>query len=191
MSKKVKILYGILGGEHSGKRLIRALRQAGFEIVQTASEADIILAHSAGCLWVPPRAPKQKVVLVDPPYWPEKTIRERAKVRARSNFRFYQHAYPLRIWLARNLWGVYYGIADFKRTMHIIRAIPAFDLERLTQSRPIVLVRNQYDDWLTSDLADLRRASPNLQLVTLPGDHDDFNYNPKPYVDLLQSLAKE
>jgi hypothetical protein len=188
MSLKVKILYGIFGGEHIGKRLRTALREAGYTPVTDTNEADVILAHSAGCFWLENTPAHQKLILIDPPYWPGKTIRQRAHDRARSNLRPLVHGYSLRYWIGRNLWGAYYALFDLKRNRRIMNYAEHYNLPDIIRDHTVLLVRNQHDDWLTPDLGHLKKVNPTLRIVELPGDHDDISQYPKRYVDLIQSL---
>lgn len=188
MSRKVKIAYGIFAGERNGRRLRRALRQAGYGITRKFGDADIIIAHSAGCFWLPPASKSQHYLLIDPPYWPGRAVGERARSRARTNFRFRTYGYPLRYWLARNLWGLYYAARDLPRTVRIVRFAAKYDLEAIVRGRNVTLVRNEHDDWLTPDLERLQTVNPQLRTVEMPGDHDHFSYHPEAYVHLLQSV---
>lgn len=181
----VKIQYGIFGGERLGKRLRKALHQAGYRVTKDAKQADIIIAHSAGCFWLPPANPRQQIILIDPPYWPGRTIRERAHARTQSNWHFYKRDYSLCRWLAKNLWGTFYAIFDHQRTRQITRFAPNYDLAADIRGRRVILVRNEHDDWLTNDLAPLRVIHPDLRVVHLPGDHEDWYHHPQRYVDLL------
>jgi len=190
MRQTVAILPGIVSGSHTTRGLRESLRKAGYTLTNNLTKADIILAHSAGCLWVPQTARHQKLVLVDPPYWPGKTIRERIRTRSRSNLHFREYGVSLPLWLGRQWWGVYYAILNPRRTRYILRHIAAYDLEHTIQSNEVVLVRNQQDDWLSPDLTRLQRLSPQLKVITVPGEHDDFNYHPERYVALLQSLGE-
>jgi len=69
--------------------------------------------------------------------------------------------------------------------------MPFYNLEAVVTTGSVLLVRNKHDDWLTPELGELQYRNPRLKIVQLPGDHDDFNYNPQTYVDLLQSEYKE
>lgn len=189
ISQKVVIIPGIVSGKHTTTRLRRALQHAGYTVVSCIADADIIMAHSAGCLWMSQASPNQWVVLVNPPYWPGKTIRDRVRSRGRTNFLFWRYGYPFHRWLIRNLWGVYYAVRSPRRNQYIIRNMDTFDLEQSIRGHRVLLVRNEHDDWLTPDLDKLQRDNPSLQIVRLPSDHDDFNYTPERYVHLLQSLT--
>jgi len=65
----VCILYGIFEGSWHGKRLRLALSNQGFGISDNSSEADIIIAHSGGCLLIPTDAKARLILLVGLPYW--------------------------------------------------------------------------------------------------------------------------
>jgi hypothetical protein len=139
-------------------------------------------------LWLPEPPSTQTFVLVNPPYWPGKTIGERAQARGRSNFQFWRHNIPFRQWFVRNLWGIYYSIREPLRTRYIMRHMANYDLEQTIRNHKVVLVRNGHDDWLTPQLDHLQKANPDLQIIHIPGDHDDSIYNPGRYVNLLQSV---
>lgn len=51
-------------------------------------------------------------------------------------------------------------------------------------NRQTIIVRNQDDDYSGKGLNEKLRFR-NLKFVELPGIHDDYYSNPKPYVDLL------
>jgi len=188
MSQKVKICYGVFSGERNGRRLRKALRSAGYAITKHTEEADIIIAHSAGCFWLPEAPSRQKLLLIDPVYWPGKTIKERIRHKARTNFRFRTYGYATRYWLAKNLWGVYYAVRDAARTTRIRQHAEQYDLEQIIRGHRALLVRNNDDAWLTPELGKLQKINPHLIIKHLPGEHDDWYFNPQPYVDLLQLL---
>ncbi len=187
--QSVKINYGIFGGERQGKRLRRELHKAGYTVTKNEAEADIIIAHSAGCFWLPQAPTSQTFVLIDPPYWPGKTIRERARSKGKSHWDFRTYRFPLYIWITHSLWGTYYAVRDLRRTLQIMRFAPQYDLSKIITNHKVVLIRNEGDDWLTPNLDELLRQHPGTSLHIVPGDHDDLYYHPERYVDLLQSVV--
>lgn len=187
MSRSVCIVPGIFSGAHTTAKMTRLLKNAGYTIAP-ARDADVLIAHSAGCLWVQNIKPNQMLVLVNPPYWPGRSITQRSRARWYSNLQFHSRGIPFRRWIIRNMWGVYYTLHSPLRTAYIIRNMGLYDLTHVVAGRRVVLVRNALDDWLTPDCTELTQANPGLTFVTLPGDHDDFNYHPETYVRLLQSL---
>jgi hypothetical protein len=185
---KVAIQYGIASGDRQGTRLRKALRDKGYEIVGQASEADIIIGHSAGCFWLPAAPTHQKLLLINPPYWPGKTVARRSKDRLKTNLQFRKYRYSFGLWFKRNLWGIIYALQDIGHTRDIIRHAQVYDLETIIHNHQAVLVRNDDDDWLTDDLTRVSKANPSLVIVRLPGDHEDCFYHPEAYVELLRTL---
>jgi hypothetical protein len=168
MSITVKIQYGVFEGERTGARLKRAIKRAGFSITKSLG---------------------QKIILVDPPYWPGRTTRDRAKSLSKTTIRFREYGYLFRYWLISILWNIYYSIRDLKRVLRIFNHAQYYDLPSIIQGRNVILVRNEYDDWLTPDLDELQRDNPSLRIVQMAGDHNDIIHNPIGYVSLIQSIV--
>lgn len=189
MPKKVQIIYGVFSGGALGGRLRKELRESGFSITKKRHDADIIVAHSAGCFWLEDTRPDQLLVLIDPPYWPGRTVKERAKEKSHANFHYRRYDYAHHLWLIRNLLGIYYAIRDMKRSIRIAKHVKGYDLPAVIMDKSAVIVRNELDAWCTPDLEPLKKVNPTLQIITLPGEHDDWYFNPKPYARLLQSLV--
>jgi len=55
-------------------------------------------------------------------------------------------------------------------------------------TQPQIIIRNQHDAYCSPEVFDIAFNGPRT-FITFPGQHDDCWDNPKPYVDLLQSLA--
>jgi len=189
MAAKVAIKYGIFTGKHVGKKFRRALVAHGYTPVDDISAADIIIGHSAGCFWLERTKPNQKLVLIDPPYWPGKTAKQRAKSRTNSHLHYRKNGFPLHYWIRRTWWGLYYAVIDVPRNRKIVRYADSFDLKQVIEGRSVVLIRNQNDDWLTSNLKDLAAINPAMKIVHIPGDHDDCWFNPKPYIKAINELT--
>ena len=52
--------------------------------------------------------------------------------------------------------------------------------------RKVILVRNREDRYTTPDIKEIAKKYPNIKFVELPGLHEDYYENPKPYIDLLK-----
>jgi hypothetical protein len=187
---RVAIQHGFASGKRQSIQLQKELRAKGYAVVSQALDADIIIAHSAGCFWLPAAPTHQRILLIDPPYWPGKSVRQRSSDRLRRNFQFRKYNYGFNLWLKRNLWGIFYSLRDLKYTWDIIKHAQQYDLAAIIHSHQAILVRNDDDDWLTSDLTGISKANPNLTIVRLPGDHDDCYYHPEAYVKLLASFTE-
>lgn len=186
---KVAIRYGVVCGPAHGKRFRAELQKAGYKYVKRLEEADIIVAHSAGCFWLPEAPTKQRLLMIDPPYWPGRSIGERAWRRLRTSVQFRKYGYSFFYWLEHYLWYFFYSVKDAPRTWRIIKTAPKYDLALKVKNQRAILVRNDDDDWLSPDLDSLRIINPHLIIKKLPGEHEDCWHNPKPYVKLLQLLV--
>ncbi|HET6924775.1 MAG TPA: alpha/beta hydrolase [Candidatus Saccharimonadales bacterium] len=186
--KTVAIIFGFTEGEWHGKRFRRHLREAGYEVIKKAADADIIIAHSGGCYYVPrDLTTTQQVMLIDPPYWPARTIVRRGnnmllhmtlQVRP-GNEPFYQvHK------TARN---IAYLVRHARTNLAMMRHARVFNLADNIAHPHTILVHNEEDPWLTPDLAHLKRINPYLRIHHLPGGHDDCWWHPEHYINLLQS----
>jgi hypothetical protein len=187
--KKVHIIFGVLSGDVLGRRLRKELRAAGFNIARKRDQADIILAHSAGCFWLEDARPDQLLVLVDPPYWPGRTVKDRAKEKSDANFRYRRYGYSHHLWLNKNAWGLYYAVRDMKRTIRIAKHVKDYYLPGVIRDKQAVIVRNEQDAWCTPDLEPLKNDNSKLKIIEVPGEHDDLFFNPKRYAELLQSIT--
>ena len=70
----VAVIPGFGEGAWHQKRLLNAFEKLGYIAEADAAQADIIIAHSAGCFYLPKVRPQQQVVLIGPPYWPGRSV---------------------------------------------------------------------------------------------------------------------
>lgn len=185
MSLRVKIIYGFTEGEWHGKKFRRLLREQGHTIVKDASTADIIIAHSGGCYNMPTPRKEQRVMLINPPYWPGKSLKERggnmikhlaSSVRP-GNQPFYQ--------LHKTSRNAVYLIRHQRTNKEMLLRAQTYNLAEQISHPHIILVRNYDDPWLTPDLAHLKAINPKLIIRSLSGGHDDCWLHPEPYINLL------
>jgi hypothetical protein len=188
--QRVAIIPGVATGWKPWRHFAACLQQAGYKIVRDSEEADIIIAHSAGCFWLPQGPTHQRLLLIDPPYWPGRSVRQRTLSRLKSNANFRAHGYSFVWWLWRNLWGAYTAARELNHTRDILRHVRVFDLDATLTNHVAILVRNHHDDWLTSDLEPLAQRHPQLTIVQLPGDHEDCMHHPQAYIKLLELFKK-
>jgi len=189
VSKKVAILYGVLGGTLRSRRFRQELRLAGYSVVSKVSDADIVIAHSAGNFSLPQVMAGKKLLLIDPPYWPEKTVRERMRNRMRRHTQSHQlYGYSRWYVIKFNLVSWFYMLTNPLRQWRIYKYAHVFNLPDVLHDQQGILVRNEDDDWLTPEAHVILHENPNIKLVTMPNDHDHLWYNPRPYVELLKQL---
>jgi hypothetical protein len=183
----VAILPGFSEGYWHTKRLRRALKRAGFSHSLSPSEADIVIAHSAGCYVVPPLRDEQLLVLINPTYWPGKSLGSRGSTMTwqilqavrPGNQPFYQ--------LHKTAHNILNLVRNPRSHLALAAKASSFDLEQVVTHSKTIIIRNQSDPWLTPHLDHLTQINPGLSITTLPGGHDDCWQHPEPYVNLLQS----
>ncbi|HEY1064394.1 MAG TPA: hypothetical protein VGE30_03840 [Candidatus Saccharimonadales bacterium] len=189
MASKVALQYGVLTGERVGRPFIAALQKAGFEITSRPESADIIIGHSGGCFWLPQAPTKQKLLLINPPFWPGRTVKSRIIRRTLTYFMFWRHGYTLPRWLWRSGWGIYYGITELPRHHALGKQSSRYRLEAIIERHTALIIRNTADDWLTPNYKQLLNKHQGLSFAELPGDHDNCWINPEPYVRALKSFV--
>jgi hypothetical protein len=188
MSKSVALIYGFAEGPLHGKKFTRALQTSGYEVVNNPAEADIVITHSAGCYYVPFLHNHQRILLINPTYWPGKSRRKRAIARIRFDL---LHILPTRqgpYFLHKTMWNLFYAVTDSARNRDIIHRSGRYLLQASLDHHRTAIVRNTADPWLTPDVEHLRKAHPKVQIFHVPGDHDDCWLHPERYISLLQSL---
>lgn len=190
MATKVALQYGVLTGQKVIRPLLRALENASFSIVQEPKEADIIIGHSGGCFWLPQAPTSQRLVLINPPYWPGRSVKSRIVSRTARYFTFWKYGYSVRAWLWRSWWGIYYGLTELPRHRILGRESPNYQLEAMISNHQALIIRNTHDDWLTPQYAELLKEHPGLRFFEVPGDHDNCWINPEPYVTAIQEFAE-
>lgn len=183
------ISYGILGGERSMRRFIQALAQQGIQAIADPTKADILIAYSAGCFWVPKPTKNQRLILVNPPYWPGRSLLNRAWQRAFSNAHPKQYGYTWRAWATRQLWALYYTPRDVLQAGRIILAARHYDLATVVQEQPAAILRSQHDDWLTPEYAQLKKLNKHTICIDAPGDHDAITYLAHDYAKIIKKVA--
>jgi hypothetical protein len=166
------ILYGLNEGPGIGKQFEHACVQAGLRITEEPAVADIIFAHSGGCLLIPPTNQAETVVLVGIPYWPGRP---------------WLFATVIKVW---HEWIAYRKqhqryTADIAAAWRMLLNLSPSKPWNSTQRQ--FVVRNRSDAYCCPEIFTINFRGPR-SFVSLPGQHDDCWLHPKPYIDLIQSL---
>ena len=179
---KLAILYGFCEGSQTGKRFEASARQAGFEIVKDARTADVIVAHSGGCYLVPEKNSATKILLVGPSCWPGKPLPMAFLQKFYRDFKAHSQDDALRFWCHKTLWNSVY-VWNVWANWRMLLAMKLF-MYRQFDPATAVIVRNANDTFVTPNVANLPFAS-NIQIVNLPGEHDDLWTYPEKYINLM------
>lgn len=192
MSKhKICIIYGFAEGRALGKALRREINNQNFIITNRASKADIILAHSGGCLLVPNNNQAKVIILLNPPYWPHKKIMLSAKQRAVRDLNYHkQNGLYFKKWAIQTFHHIKYILLFIPKTlrMYLSHKKTKFPIPREGQS--IMILRNEHDPFCSPNIASELPQAKFYQFKQLPGEHDDIWHHPKPYVDIVRQMLK-
>ncbi len=176
---KVYISTGWPEGRWHTKKLVNSLLKHNFEITSHLFEADIVIAHSGGCLMLSSLKKAKLILLIDLPYWPEKTLlRSVSDKVALEDKDVY--------WLKKTLFHVFYGIVYIPRWISMFRNYKNFKLDDLNDIK-VVLVHNEQDAFMNHKASKQLAKGHGWDYVQFPGQHDNVWENPEPYIKLIQS----
>jgi len=184
--KTVAVLDGFAEGKWHSKKLRAELVNAGYTIAKDATKADIIIAHSGGCFYVPLNNTDQKVMLIGPPYWPDKSPARSMMEKIYLDMTYRMREQNFLYFLQKTQWNIIYLIADIPRALNIGKSVRLKKLVSLFNKSRVIVVRNKDDAWCMPDLKSAL-INEKATFYELPGEHDDCWIHPKAYVDLLQA----
>lgn len=187
--RSVYIAYGFSEGKWNSRRLRKAMRSFNFTPTNSLESADFVLAHSGGCIDLPPLREQQTLVLINPTYWPGKAKSDSASEVFHQNLhetlRGRQRLYHV-VKFFNFLWCF---VSDARRNMTMSKRVDEFNLAAAISHPRTLLIRNHGDPWLTADLSALQTANPNLKIHSLEGYHDDCWMNPAPYLKIMSESS--
>lgn len=175
---------GWAGGLQLSKQFRQALITAGFNITEPW-QADVLIAHSTACYDLPIKSPINLFFLIDPPYWPGKSIFNRAVEKKRIDSKMTNQAGGWTAVLKKTVWEGLYIFKKPKYTPLALKNNPSLDFLGPLKSKQVVLVRNKDDAFCSPDIQVALSGFPNVRYAVVPGGHDDYMTNPQPYIDLL------
>ena len=186
MAQSVAIIDGFAEGKWHHKILNEALMGAGYTIERDARKADIIIAHSAGCFFLPANFTDKKVLLIGPPFWPSKPLAVSMMQKIWRDFIAQIRKGNAGYWFLKTFWNIVYALSDIVHSMQIGRHARRQRFYEALQDSEVMLVRNQDDAWCTPDIESLLSGKAKIKYTQLPGEHDDCWTNPAPYIQLLK-----
>ena len=186
MSRTVCVLYGLNEGQAMGRKFADACVHAGFNLVRDPAAADIIFAHSGGCLLVPADNQARLIVMAGLPYWPGRPWLVCLATKVRREFRLYRRQHRLRQWARKWTYHLHYAL-NLKAGLRMAANLGPDKPWNSAQQQ--VILRNRHDAICSPHILDLPSGGPRT-FISLPGEHDDCWDNPGPYINLLQSLER-
>jgi hypothetical protein len=180
----VAIKQGWAGGPWHTRQFEQAAQAAGFNLTNVA-HADVIVAHSMACYDLKAKTPAQYYILIDPPYWPGKSIVSRFIEKQRHDNRSLRAKYGWKYVMMSCLWGLVYIFAKPSYTRMALKNSGQLDFLNELKDKKVLIIRNEQDFICSPGIHIALSAYPHVFFRTTPGEHDDYYTNPQPYIDLI------
>lgn len=180
----VAILQGWGGAPWHVKQFEDMLLRSGFAVTDPV-RADIVIAHGAACYDLPQKTPAVLYILIDPPYWPGKSILLRFWEKISQDFSTLRRDRGIKFLLSKYFWCATYGVIKANYAVLAVKSVGGLDFLTRAEGKNIWVVRNQEDVLCSSDIQLPLAGYKRAHLVSLPGMHDDFLTNPQPYIAIL------
>ena len=187
---KVAILYGFGEGDYHGRAFVRKLREAGFDVVRQAKDADIVITHSGGCFFMPP-LDHQKFVIINPPYWPGKSLSVSTIQKVSIDFIDFARDGKILQWFWKTTVNLVHVFRYIFKTLTITLHAHRKRFYEALRDENTIIIRSSHDTFLSPDAEQLLEAKTghSVPLYTLPGHHDSCWRNPDPYIKLIKQFA--
>lgn len=178
------ICYGFMEGRLHSRGLRKALIKHGYT-ESVPEQADIIIAHSAGCWLIPESASPKLVIYVGMPL---------AMVRPRSKWVSVTFTSLFRGNIIKDLGtrlkNTYHGLLDIRRNIRIMQN-PQFGKPRVFPNAHAIFIANRYDAWPRGELAAKLLNEKAWTFMSLTGSHEDVWEHPTKYADIIRLYAEQ
>lgn len=189
MATKIFIVYGFAEGKKDGEAFERECERQGFRVVDQLKNADLIVTHSGGCFFIDEATPEQKLVLINPPYWPGKKWSKRMKEKILQDMRMGTQGDTKRT--ARKLfWNSVYMVTRASHEHRMFKKVDAFSLKEVMQEHETLIIRSDDDPWCSPHIDSLVGNMGQVRVKHIPGAHDSCWLQPKPYVSAIADIVE-
>jgi len=172
--KQIHIVPGWSEGKWHYKQLAKEFGNE-FALTSNTREADIVFAHSSGCYSLPENNAKL-IVLLDPPYWPGKSIFSRIVRHVILDAPKQIRRYGLKRWLNLRFYNLIYAITRPWEHIKIWRSLR--QTLKISSKSSIIIIRNKDDAYCGPQLEALAKIS-KARFVEHEGLHEDCWMFPK------------
>lgn len=187
MKKTVAVLYGLGEGSQIGRGLVLSLRKKEFEVIKDAAQADCIIAHSGGILFLPEKYKAKLFLFTGVTTAFEDSVFTLQYRKLKLDF---AHAVEKRIifpWMIKTFWNICYLLGTLSRTRHMFRVAHGDEpLIPTIIDAKVIVVSYKGDPWSGENFEKDKAAYPHYEFILHPGVHDDIWIHPEYYVKLLQ-----
>jgi hypothetical protein len=184
----VYIIYGFAEGAWHGKLFRNELIKHGLVSTNEVSGADIIVAHSGGCFYLPDAKKGQLIVLINPPYWPGRSLFVSAWQTLWWNLEAYTKVKSASFWVKKTIWNVIYMFGSLRKTFWIARNARYRDFYLAIKKHETLIIRSSMDTWLTPQAPELISPHAKFEYREVRGHHDDCWLYPHRYVEVIKSV---
>ena len=180
--------YGFVEGSAHGRKITKLLKQVGMKPAKSLHDADVIIAHSAGCWLMPDRARPKLILYIGMPL----PLTRPQKIWLNSNWlsisRLLAKGHFLRIIQGFAL-NTYYALRHPLRSLNIVRGAKTSE-PTIFPDAVSIFIANRFDPWPKSAKLDDYIKHENWAFLSLPGGHDNIWQHPAYYVDIINNYAR-
>lgn len=184
---KIALIYGIGEGDYHGRTFVAELQKAGFEVVRKPEEADVILTHSGGCFFLPPLDLNQKFVLINPPYWPGKSLVKSTVQKIRIDFIDFVRDGKLLQWFYKTTINIAHILRFIFKSLTITLHARRQRFYEALRDENTIIIRSDQDTFLSPEADQLlkQKYSHAIPMYHVAGQHDTCWRDPQPYIDII------
>jgi hypothetical protein len=184
---KVHVVPGWAEGNWHFKQLARGFG-SNFTLEHDSREADIIIAHSSGCYSLPELSQARLVVILDPPYWPGRSIARRALKHVVFDAVRQIRRYGIIFWLRLRAWNIFYLIIEPWRHVKIWRSLR--QTFKLSSTADISIVVRDKKDAYCGPAIDVLASNYDVPVVEAETFHEDCWRFPDKYIEIMEQTLR-
>ncbi len=176
----VYIAYGWPEGNKHSKQFRKILKDSGYQISNHSKEADIIVAHSAGCYMLPADLKAKVILLIGLPNWPNKPLIRCTNEKVRQEIK---DSY----WFKKTFWHLIYAVSQPIRPLIVYKNYKRKYLPEFKNSQ-VILIHNRFDTFMQKEASNQLAQKRNWPLKQLDGQHDDLWQNTQSYLAIIKDI---
>ena len=179
--KKLAVLYGLFEGPLIGDAFTDECKRRGFLIVDDPADADVIVAHSGGWLFLPTDTTGKQVVLVNVSHDSHVSILRRFAGRMQYDIRHVVLSRLFPTWLYQRVLNCWYLLIKFPVWLEMGRRYKVRDITPLIALKNVIVLQSADMSWY--DHETMVQAHKIIMLDS--GCHDDCWLRPQVYLDSI------
>lgn len=125
---KISILYGLSEGPMLGNKMIAECANRGYEIVNDANAADLIIAHSGGWLFLPNNIAGKKVVIINASHQSQIPLSKRFLWRTRYDIKYVIFSKLFITWMREFAIKLWYAVTKLPQWLEMQRLFMVKDI---------------------------------------------------------------